>query len=64
MYEAGFTSDKLCLLYYENKSARIAIKTNSKEDYREQLEKELTEINNQEMWQAGKVLRKLRPENL
>ena len=44
--------------------ARIAIETNSKEDYREQLEKELTEINNQEMWQAGKELRPLRPENI
>ena len=44
--------------------ARIAIETNSKEDYREQLEKELAEINNQEMWQAGKQLRPLRPENI
>mgnify|MGYP001408715819 FL=1 len=44
--------------------ARIAIETNSKTDYREQLENELNAVNNQEMWQAGKQLRPLRPENL
>ena len=44
--------------------ARIAIETNSKTDYREQLEIELNAVNNQEMWQAGKQLRPLRPENL
>lgn len=44
--------------------ARISIESNSKPDYRVQLEKELEEINNQEMWQAGKQLRPLRPENL
>ena len=27
LYEAGFTNDKLCLLYYANKSAQIVIKT-------------------------------------
>ena len=31
---------------------------------KKQLEKELKEVSNQEMWQAGKVLRNLRPENL
>ena len=44
--------------------ARIAIETNSKPDYREQLEKELNAVSSQEMWQAGKQLRPLRPENL
>ena len=44
--------------------ARIAIETNSKTDYREQLEKELNAVSSQEMWQAGKQLRPLRPENL
>ena len=44
--------------------AKIAISSNSKPDYREQLHKELEEINNQEMWLAGKKLRPLRPENL
>ena len=43
--------------------AKIAISSNSKSDYRQQLEKELEEINNQEMWLAGKKLRPLRPEN-
>ena len=42
--------------------AKIAISSNSKSDYRQQLEKELEEINNQEMWLAGKKLRPLRPE--
>ena len=44
--------------------ARISIKSNSKSDYRKKLEQELQEINNQEMWIAGKQLRPLRPENL
>ena len=44
--------------------AKIAISSNSKSDYRQQLEKELEEINNQEMWLAGKKLRPLRPENI
>ena len=44
--------------------ARIAIETNSKTDYRERLEKELNAVSSQEMWQAGKQLRPLRPENL
>ena len=44
--------------------AKIAISSNSNPDYREQLNKELEEINNQEMWLAGKKLRPLRPENL
>ena len=44
--------------------ARISISSNSKSDYRAQLDKELEEINNQEMWLAGKQLRPLRPENI
>ena len=44
--------------------ARVSIESNSKSDYREKLEIELKEISSQEMWQAGKVLRQLRPENL
>ena len=42
--------------------ARLSISSNSRSDYREQLNKELDEINNQEMWLAGRVLRALRPE--
>ena len=43
--------------------ARISISSNSRGDYREKLDKELDEVNNQEMWLAGKQLRPLRPEN-
>ncbi len=35
---------------------------NSRKDYRQQLEKELKEIADSEMWQAGQVVRSLRPE--
>ena len=45
------------------KEAQIAIESNSKPDYREQLTKELEEIRSQEMWQAGHILRSLRPDN-
>ena len=44
--------------------ARTSIKSNSRSNYREELEKELQIINNQEMWVAGRKLRPLRPENL
>ncbi|MBU1720268.1 MAG: ketol-acid reductoisomerase, partial [Bacteroidetes bacterium] len=43
------------------KEAEITITANSKPDYREQLEKELSEIRESEMWQAGAQVRKLRP---
>tara|TARA_B110000438_G_C15819380_1_gene653600 strand:- start:634 stop:1677 length:1044 start_codon:yes stop_codon:yes gene_type:complete len=46
------------------KEARRSIESNSKSDYRKTLQVELDEINNQEMWVAGKELRQLRPENL
>ena len=43
--------------------ARIVLEANSREDYKEHLQKELDEIKNSEMWRAGKQVRKLRPEN-
>jgi ketol-acid reductoisomerase len=43
--------------------AKIVLDKNSKDDYREGLNKELDEIKNSEMWQAGKKVRQLRPEN-
>lgn len=43
--------------------AERTIKKNSEPDYREKLQKELDEIHNSEMWQAGTTVRKLRPEN-
>ncbi|MEK7255828.1 MAG: ketol-acid reductoisomerase [Bacteroidota bacterium] len=45
-----------------NESAR-SIASNSQPDYREKLEVELKELRESEMWQAGKVVRSLRPEN-
>ena len=33
--------------------AKITIESNSRPDYRDRLEKELEEVNSQEMWQAG-----------
>src|SRR5262249_10116762 len=38
------------------------LESNSKPDYREQLEKELKTVADSEMWQAGTVVRSLRPE--
>jgi len=42
--------------------AQRSIDSNSKADYREKLEVELAELRNSEMWQAGAVVRSLRPE--
>jgi ketol-acid reductoisomerase len=41
---------------------QIVLDANSAPDYREKLEEELTTMRNMEMWQAGTVLRQLRPE--
>ena len=43
--------------------AQRSIDTNSKPDYREKLEAELTQLRESEMWRTGAVVRKLRPEN-
>ena len=43
--------------------AQRSIDSNSQPDYREKLEKELEALRNSEMWRAGAVVRKLRPEN-
>ena len=42
--------------------AQISIDSNSKPDYRENLEIELKTLRESEMWQTGAVVRKLRPE--
>jgi ketol-acid reductoisomerase len=44
------------------KETAIVLEANSAPDYRERLTKELDEMKNMEMWQAGTVLRSLRPE--
>jgi ketol-acid reductoisomerase len=43
------------------KEAEIVIKANSKPDYKEKLEAELSEMRNQEIWKTGVEVRKLRP---
>jgi ketol-acid reductoisomerase len=52
---------------YENvaagKEAARSIETNGKADYREKLEGELRDLRESELWQAGKTVRSLRPEN-
>ena len=45
------------------KEAALSIQSNSKPDYREKLEVELKELRESELWQSGKTVRSLRPEN-
>ena len=45
------------------KEAAKSIESNSKENYRAGLEEELKELRESELWQAGKTVRSLRPEN-
>ena len=41
---------------------RRVLESNSRPDYRQQLEKELKAVADSEMWQAGSLVRSLRPE--
>lgn len=43
--------------------AKIVIEANSKADYRDSLAKELKDLRESEMWQAGAMVRKLRPDS-
>ncbi|UCH65644.1 MAG: ketol-acid reductoisomerase [Ignavibacterium sp.] len=45
------------------KEAKIVIDAGSDEHYREKLNEELKEMRESELWQAGKSVRELRPEN-
>jgi ketol-acid reductoisomerase len=45
------------------KESQRSIDSNSQPDYREKLAEELRELRESEMWQAGKTVRSLRPEN-
>ena len=45
------------------KESQRSIDSNSQSDYREKLNAELAELRDSEMWQAGKTVRSLRPEN-
>jgi ketol-acid reductoisomerase len=47
----------------EGKESQRSIDSNSQPDYRAKLEEELKELRESEMWQAGKTVRSLRPEN-
>jgi ketol-acid reductoisomerase len=44
------------------KEAKHVLEANSRKDYRAQLEKELKAVADSEMWQAGSIVRSLRPE--
>jgi ketol-acid reductoisomerase len=55
--------DKLYESVKSGNEARIVLEANSRDDYRDRLNEELTEIGDSEMWQAGKAVRALRPEN-
>jgi ketol-acid reductoisomerase len=46
----------------EGEETRRVLEANSRSDYREQLDKELKEVADSELWQAGTVVRSLRPE--
>ena len=47
----------------DGKESQRSIESNSKADYREKLEEELKELRDSELWQSGKTVRSLRPEN-
>ena len=55
--------DELYESVKSGEQTQITLDANSDPDYREKLKKELDEIGNSEMWQAGKTVRSLRPEN-
>lgn len=55
--------EKLYKSVIDGVEAQKSIDSNSQPDYREKLEAELKELEESEMWQAGKAVRKLRPEN-
>jgi ketol-acid reductoisomerase len=53
--------DKLYESVASGNEARITIEANKQPDYRKKLTTELDELHNSEMWQAGAMVRKLRP---
>src|SRR2546423_2908344 len=54
--------EKLYAKVADGTETRRTLEANSRPDYREQLEKELKEVAESEMWRAGAVVRSLRPE--
>ncbi len=58
------TFEKLYKSVADGEETKRVLEANSRPDYREQLDKELKEVAGSEMWQAGKVVRSLRPERV
>lgn len=56
------TFEKLYQSVASGEEARRTLEANSRPDYRQQLEKELKEVADSEMWVAGQQVRGLRPE--
>ncbi|MDY6880954.1 MAG: ketol-acid reductoisomerase [Desulfatiglans sp.] len=54
--------DELYGRVVSGEETKVVIQANSAPNYREELEKELDEIRNSEMWRAGAAVRALRPE--
>ncbi|MBI2634887.1 ketol-acid reductoisomerase [Candidatus Peregrinibacteria bacterium] len=55
--------DELYRRVSTGEEAKIVLEKNSSPDYRARLDAELKQIADSEMWQAGKQIRSLRPEN-
>ena len=55
--------DELYERVVSGKETAIVLEANSAPDYSQRLRKELDEMKNSEMWQAGAAVRALRPEN-
>jgi ketol-acid reductoisomerase len=55
--------DELYESVKSGKEAARTIKKNSEPDYREKLQEELDTMHESELWQTGKKVRELRPEN-
>ncbi|MFA5859596.1 MAG: ketol-acid reductoisomerase [Elusimicrobiota bacterium] len=55
--------DRLYKSVKTGKETAIVLKANNAPDYRKKLSKELEQMRNMEMWQAGSVVRSLRPQN-
>ncbi|KAH9945197.1 ketol-acid reductoisomerase [Epithele typhae] len=56
--------EKLYQSVRDGSETRRSLEFNGRSTYREDLAKELKEIDDQEIWRAGKVVRSLRPDNL
>lgn len=55
--------DKLYNSVSSGEETRVVLEANSAPDYQQKLTAELTEMRESEMWQAGAMVRSLRPEN-